>query len=204
MKIIADKNIPQVEHAFGHLGDLQTVPKDEIMASKIKDAEILLVRSEVKVNEALLQRSKVRFVATPTAGIDHIDLDYLRRRDIGFASAPGCNSNSVAEYITAALLLLANRKRIDLAGKMIGIVGVGHVGSKVALKAEALGMNVLLCDPPLRRKTGNSKYLPLDELMGADFITLHVPLTKSGQDTTYHLFDEARIKKMKPGSIGIT
>lgn len=201
MKIIADKNIPQVEEAFGYIGDLHAVEKREIVPTIIKDADVLLVRSEVKVNEALLDGSSVKFVATPTAGIDHIDLEYLESRNIGFAHAPGCNSNSVAEYIAAALLLLCKRKQIEIAGKTLGIVGVGHVGSKVAAKAKALGMNVLLCDPPKQRETGDSMYLPLEQLMNADFITLHVPLTKSGPDATYHLFDEDRIGKMKQGSI---
>lgn len=201
MKIIADQNIPQVEQAFALVGDLQAVEKREIVPLKIKDADILLVRSEVKVNEDLLGGSEVKFVATPTAGIDHIDLEYLKSKNIGFAHAPGCNSNSVAEYIAAALLLLCNRKQIEITGMTIGIVGVGHVGSKVAAKARALGMNVLLCDPPKQRETGDSKYLPLEQLMNADFISLHVPLIKSGPDATHHLFDETRIGKMKKDSI---
>jgi erythronate-4-phosphate dehydrogenase len=62
-------------------------------------------------------------------------------------------------------------------------------------------LNVVLNDPPLRRKTGDEKYRPLDELMDADFITIHVPLTKSGDDATFHLFNEARIGKMKRGAV---
>jgi erythronate-4-phosphate dehydrogenase len=95
----------------------------------------------------------------------------------------------------------SHRTGIPLAGKMIGIVGVGNVGSKVASAARALGLNVVLNDPPLGRTTGDSNYRPLDELMDADFITIHVPLTRSGNDATFHLFDDARINKMKRGAV---
>jgi len=83
----------------------------------------------------------------------------------------------------------------------MGVVGVGNVGSRVARVARILGMNVILNDPPLARKTGDPAFLPLDELMGADVLTLHVPLARSGPDATYHLFDEARLCRMKRGSV---
>jgi erythronate-4-phosphate dehydrogenase len=140
-------------------------------------------------------------VGTVTIGTDHVDLDYLTSRGITFASAPGSNSNSVAEYVAAALLLWSQRTGEALQEKTIGIVGVGNVGSKVERVARALGMKVLLNDPPLARKTGSPSFLPLQELMDADVLTLHVPLTKSGPDATYHLFDEPRINKMKQGAV---
>jgi erythronate-4-phosphate dehydrogenase len=143
----------------------------------------------------------VRFVGTVTIGTDHVDETYLASKGITFVSAPGSNSNSVAEYMAAALLTWSRRTGEALHGKIIGIVGVGNVGSKVLRVVKALGMKAILNDPPLSRATGESKYRPLEELMKADFITVHVPLTKSGEDATYHLFDEARILKMKSGSV---
>jgi erythronate-4-phosphate dehydrogenase len=130
-----------------------------------------------------------------------VDLEYLAANGIGFASAPGSNANSVAEYIAAALLVWSERTGEALNGKTIGVVGVGNVGSRVVRVAKALGMNVILNDPPLARKTGDSSFLPLDELMGADVLTLHVPLTRSGLDATYHLFNESRLSRMKQGSV---
>ncbi len=138
----------------------------------------------------MLANSKVKFVATATIGFEHVDVDYLNKRSIGFASAPGSNANSVADYIVAALLSVAQKHKITLEGKSIGVVGVGNVGSKVAKKCAALGMNVKLNDPPLFRQTGDPKYRPLNELFDCDFITLHTPLTREGQDKTYHLADE--------------
>jgi erythronate-4-phosphate dehydrogenase len=153
------------------------------------------------VDRSLLESSAVRFVGTLTIGTDHIDLEYLKSRNIGFASAPGSNANSVAEYVVAALLTWAEKDRIQLGEKSIGIVGVGNVGRIVAKYVAVLGMRVILNDPPLARVTGDPRYRPLDELMEADVVTLHVPLTRSGQDATVHLFGTDRIRAMKRGSV---
>jgi len=123
--------------------------------------------------------------------------------NIGFASAPGSNANSAAEYVIAALLSVAKKPKIQLAGKSIGIVGAGNVGSRVAKKCAALGMKVLLNDPPLQRETGDAKYLPLEELFECDFVTLHTPLTFEGIDKTFHLADEKFFKSVKKECIFI-
>ena len=160
-----------------------------------------------------------------TIGVDHVDIPYLRSKDIFFANAAGCNANSVAEYIAAALLLYAIRHQRRLQNMTIGIVGVGNVGQKVIEKAKAFGMQILLNDPPLAEILSNSPkrleisqqemdskisdrpysfypsdFLPLDALMEADILTLHTPLIQMGAYATYHLFNEARLNKMKPGS----
>lgn len=201
MLIVADSKITHAEAAFGQFGEVKTVPTGELSNAAIKDAEILLVRSETTVDASLLRGSRVRFVGTATIGTDHVDLEYLEREGIAFASCPGSNANSVAEYVLAALLQVAARKGIRLKGKSLGIVGHGNTGSRTARKAEALGMTLLLNDPPLARATHDARYLSLDELMEADFVSLHVPLTKGGQDPTFHLFDERRLLAMKKGSV---
>ncbi len=203
MKFVVDKNIPLVEKAFSTLGEVTMIETGEFTSEVVRHADVLVVRSETKVNASLLNDSSVKFVGTATIGTDHIDLEYLASRGITFASAPGCNSNSVKEYIVAALLHLAASNGFSLKGKTIGVVGVGNVGSKVVRAAEALGMDVLQNDPPRARAEGNPIFLPLDDLMSADIITLHVPLTKNGEDATYHLFDEQRIGKLKKGVIFI-
>jgi len=144
----------------------------------------------------------VRFVGTCTIGTDHVDTAYLEQRGIAFASAPGCNANSVAEYIVAALLVISRRGAYRLEGKTIGVVGIGNVGSKVVEKCRSLGMRVLQNDPPLARQSPHDrKFLSLDGLMGADFITLHVPLTKSGPDRTWHMADRAFLDRMRQGAV---
>ncbi len=201
LKIVVNKNTPGVVETFSRFGEVLAYGTKEVNRETVRDADLLIVRSETQVGKELLEGSRVRFVGTVTIGTDHIDLDYLRKKGIAFASAPGSNSTSVAEYVAAALLTWSYRKRTSLKGKSLGVVGVGNVGSKVALVGEALGMVLLLNDPPLARQTGEAKFLPLDRLMEADFVTLHVPLTKSGADATHHLFGEQRIRRMKPASV---
>jgi len=197
MKIIADANIPFVAECFSSIGEVKIVGGREITPGIVSDADVLLVRSITPVDSDLLAGSKVRFVATATIGFDHIDVDFLRRNNIGFASAPGSNANSAAEYVIAGLLEIGRKYDIDLEDKSIGIIGVGNVGSRVAKKCAALGMQIYLNDPPLQRQTGEAKYLPLKELFDCDFITLHTPLTFEGVDKTYHLADEKFFKSLK-------
>lgn len=197
MNIVADGNLPLAAEVFGPLGSLSLIDTADFRPETIRGADALVIRSETKVGPGLLDGSRVRFVGTASIGIDHLDLDYLAARSIAFANAPGCNSHSVKEYSAAALLESARRLGFALAGKTIGVIGVGAVGGKAARAAEALGLKVLLNDPPLARTTGASRYVPLDALMDSDILTLHVPLTKIGPDPTFHLFDEARFSRLR-------
>lgn len=203
MKIIADENIPFVAECFSSIGEVVTISGRDMKPDVVSDADILLVRSITKVNSGLLKGSKVQFVATATIGFEHVDVDYLKSRNIGFASAPGSNANSAAEYVIAVLLEIGQKHKITLEGKSIGIIGVGNVGSRVAQKCNALGMKLYLNDPPLQRQTGDSKYLPIEELYNCDFITFHTPLTLKGIDKTFHLADEKFFKSLKSGCVFI-
>ena len=203
MKIVADSNIPFAKQACAALGDVEILKASELSPERLRDCDVLLCRSTRRINAAVLDGTKVRFVATATIGVDHVDLEYLARRGIGFASAPGSNANSVSEYITSALLILARKLGRPLEQMSIGIVGVGNVGTRVAKKAEALGMQVILNDPPLARATGELRYRPLEDLMEADVVTMHVPLAKSGPDRTYHMAGPGFFSALKRGAIFI-
>jgi len=199
MKIVADENIPYVQQCFSSIGDVYALSGRAIGWEAVADADVLLVRSITRVNADLLAGSKVRFVGTATIGVDHIDVDFLNRSNIGFASAPGSNANSAAEYVVAAVLEIAHDHQIQLRGASIGIIGVGNVGSRAAKKCTALGMKTKLNDPPLQRQAGNPKYLGIEELFDCDFITLHTPLTFQGPDKTFHLADHKFFQSLKPG-----
>jgi erythronate-4-phosphate dehydrogenase len=203
MKIIADANIPFVKKCFSSIGDVEVVGGREITREIVADADVLLVRSITPVFADLLTGSKIRFVATATIGFDHIDVGFLRHNYIGFASAPGSNANSAAEYVISALLEIGQKHEICLEGKSIGIIGVGNVGSRVAKKCEALGMKVFLNDPPLYRQTDDAKYLPIQELFDCDFITMHTPLTFEGIDKTFHLADGNFFESLKKNCVFI-
>lgn len=201
MIFVVDRDIPFAGEMFSGRAEVRLFPGDEIDTAAVRDADVLLVRSPTRVTSDLLSGSSVRFVGTATIGYDHIDVGYLGSKGISFARAPGCNSTSVAEYVVAALLEAAGRFDLRLDRLTLGVVGVGNVGSRVAARASAMGMTVLRNDPPLERESASGGFVPMDALMEADIVTLHVPLTKSGPDPTWHLFDEKRISAMKPGSI---
>ncbi|MEN6577474.1 MAG: 4-phosphoerythronate dehydrogenase PdxB [Phycisphaerales bacterium] len=201
MRIIADANIPFVRECFSSVGDVQVLGGREITPQAVAGADALLVRSITSVNEQLLGGSSVRFVGTATIGFDHVDVAYLERSGIGFASAPGSNANSAAEYVIAGLLEVSRRRGLRLEGKSIGVIGVGNVGSRVARKCEALGMEVRRNDPPLQRQTGDPKYVPIEALHDCDFITIHTPLTREGIDKTFHLADAGFFSRLKPGAV---
>jgi erythronate-4-phosphate dehydrogenase len=201
MRIVADANIPFVRECFSSVGEVRVLSGREITPQVVADADALLVRSITAVNEPLLAGSKVRFVGTATIGFDHVDVSYLQRSGIGFASAPGSNANSAAEYVIAGLLEIGRRRRISLEGKSIGVIGVGNVGGRVARKCEGLGMRVVRNDPPLQRQTSDPQYVGLEALYDCDFITIHTPLTREGIDKTFHLADAFFFAQLKPGAV---
>lgn len=201
LKIVVDRHTPLAAEAFSTVGEVVTVETGGFTPLAVRDADAIIVRSETKVGAGLLDGSRVRFVGTTTIGTDHIDTAWLDARGIAFASAPGCNANSVCEYVLAALLHLCQKHRLRLDGLTLGIVGVGNIGAKVERMAAALGMQVLVNDPPLARQTRDPKYRHLDALMMADVITIHVPLTSTGPDATRHCFDATRMASMKRGAL---
>lgn len=204
MNIIADSNIPFVKEAFSEFGNVTLVAGREIDNGKLLDVGMLLVRSVTAVDRKLIKDTPVKFVGTATAGVDHIDIGCLKEFGIGFASAPGSNAESVAEYVASALVHLSHSLKISLAEKVIGIIGVGNVGSRVASVAKALGMHCLLNDPPLQRSNGGCLYSSLDEVLRtSDVITMHVPLTLSGTYATVGMANDKFFKKMKPNAIFI-
>lgn len=201
MKIIIDENIAFAKEAFSFFGDTILLPGREITNDVVKEADILIVRSVTNVDERLLSGSSVKFVGTATIGTDHIDLNYLKSKGITFADAKGCNAFAVAEYFLTALLKVCADEKISLQNKSIGIVGVGNVGSKVAKFSELLGLKVFRNDPPLQRINPNENFSSLNEVLKCDIITLHVPLTFEGEDKTYHLLNEANLKRIKDETV---
>lgn len=197
MKIIADDKIPFLRGVLEPFAEVVYMPGSKISRSDLTDTDGLLIRTRTKCNEALLHGTSVKFIGTATIGYDHIDTDYCDARNIKWINAPGCNSSSVQQYITAALLKLSVDEGFKLKNKTLGIVGVGNVGSKVEKIAGILGMKVLLNDPPRERKEGSDKFVSFDTILReSDIITLHVPLNRSGDDRTYHLISGEVFRSM--------
>ena len=196
MKIIADENIPCVEQAFASLGEVSLLPGRGMRPEHVADADILLVRSVTRVDESLLAGSSVKFVGSATIGFDHVDRGYLSRQGTGFATAPGSNATSAAEYVVSALLVLAEQQGFELSDMRVGIIGFGNVGSRVYSKLSALGMTCLVNDPPLQAQGGPGDFTNLDAVLQTDIVTVHVPYTRTGQWPTHHLVDRQLLGKL--------
>ncbi len=201
MKIIADENIPQVKEAFSRFGDVILVNGREIKNDLLKNIDLLLVRSITNVNENLLENTNVKFVATTTIGTDHVDLEYLKSKNILFADAKGCNAYSVAEYVLCAITNIYYQHKKTFENNTIGIVGYGNIGTKINSFAEALGLQTIINDPPLERNTGKNIFQSLKEALESDIITFHVPLNMTGVDKTFHLLNKDNLDLIKQGSL---
>jgi len=198
MKIIIDDKIPYIQNAFEGVAEVIYLPGSKTTPEIAKDADAIVTRTRTICNEKLLSGSSVKFIATATIGYDHIDTDYCDKAGIKWTNAPGCNSKSVEQYIASTLMVLAERKKLQLKDLCIGVVGVGNVGSKVATVCNLLGMKVLLNDPPRERAEGSTEFVSLQQIVAdADIITLHVPLNLKGEDATFHLGNETFLKTLK-------
>ncbi|MBN2163375.1 MAG: 4-phosphoerythronate dehydrogenase [Pontiellaceae bacterium] len=204
MKIVCAETVLLGFEALSNAGKTEVIPDREITREHLMDADALVVRSKTRINRELLHDTPVKFIGTATAGSDHIDADYLASRGIYWCAAPGCNANSVSEYLIAGLLTLSKRHDFSLEGKTIGVIGCGNVGSRVVKKCEALGMRVLRNDPPLSAVSADPDFMPLDELLPiADIVTLHVPLIKHKPWPTDRMADYVFFEHLKPGAIFI-
>lgn len=191
MKIVADENIPYLKGFAEKYGEVVYLPGASFSRETIKDADALIVRTVTHFGEEILKGSNVKLISSATIGYDHIDTQYCDANNIEWTNAPGCNSNSVQQYIASVVIMLSRKYNFDLEGKTIGIVGVGNVGKKVAAICELLGMRVLLNDPPRQASEGGDIFVSLDTIKKeSDFITFHTPLTKQGQYKTLHLADD--------------
>ena len=200
MLIVADENIPLLDAFFEGFGEIRRVPGRSIDRATVEQADVLLVRSVTNVSRDLLQGSKVRFVGTCTIGTDHLDLEYFAEADIGWSSAPGCNARGVVDYVLGSLLTLAEIEGVALAERTYGVVGAGEVGGRLVKVLQGLGWKVLVCDPPRQASEGGD-YASLEQIIAqCDVISLHTPLTSSGEQSTRHLFDRQRLEQLKPGA----
>lgn len=209
LRLVADENMPGVEACCARLGrhvEVVRRPGRSLSAADVAAADILLVRSITRVDAALLAGSPVRFVGTATIGTDHLDIPWLEAQGIAWASAPGCNARAVGEWVLNVLVQLAAEQGVTLAGRTLGIIGLGHVGRQVAQLVRLLGIDVIACDPflappDLPPALADVPLLALDELLAqADMVTVHTPLTRSGPHPSHHLLDAGRLASLRPGA----
>ena len=205
LRLVADANIPAAREAFSAFGEVRLLPGRDIVREDLRQADALLVRSVTRVDAALLEGTPVRFVGTATAGTDHVDAEALRQLGIAFASAPGSNATSVVETVLAALLALAADRGVGLAGRTLGVVGVGQVGRRLIPRARALGLEVVASDPPLAASGGapGVTLVGLAEVLeAADIVTLHTPLStpQASAHPTAGMIGAEALQAMRPGA----
>lgn len=202
MKIVADRDIFQVESCFSPHGELVLLPGREITAAHVSDADALLVRTVTRINADLVQGSALRFIGSATSGIDHVDMSCLGNGDIHFCHAPGCNADAVVNFVVASLAWLTQQDGTDWRDKSVGIIGAGNVGGRLANILLALGMGVLVYDPMLASSHPLANCLTtLEQVLAQDVVTLHVPLSGSGPYQTWHMLDAENLSLLKSGAI---
>jgi len=189
MKLVIDDACYAYSEIFGKFGEITAIAGRDITAEVVQDADVLIVRSRTRVDGALLERSRVKFVGSTVAGLDHVDQEYLADNKIAFFSAQGCNSMAVAEFVISGIVNLADELDFNCRAKTLGIIGVGNVGSRLAAKADLMGINTLLNDPIRQEKENLTDFVDLNTALSADIVTFHTPLTKGGKYPSYKLLN---------------
>ena len=197
MKIVADDRIPYLPGVFESCGvEVVYLPGKDISSRHLADADALIVRTRTRCDRKLLENTSVKMVATATIGCDHISAGDLDELGIHWCNAPGCNASSVQQYVCSALINIS----ADWQGKILGVVGVGHVGSLVAQLGRNLGMEVLLCDPPRSEKEGPDGFVDLETIaQRSDVVTLHVPFSVAGAYPTSGMIGRDFFRAVKAG-----
>ena len=201
MKLLIDDAVWGSNQIFSEFGKVVTLPGREIGSESLKGFNALIVRSRTKVDEKLLRGSKIKFVGSTVAGLDHIDQTYLEDNAINLSSAQGCNANAVAEFVISAIANLSYDYNFKLSDRTLGIIGVGNVGRRLDFKAKQLGIKTLLNDPPRESAEGSEHFVSLEEALGADIVTFHTPLTFSGIYSTHNLLDSHNFNHIKKDAI---
>lgn len=201
MKIVADSHIPFIKDYFGQYGDLILKPGRDIHANDVRDADILMVRSITHVDAKLLENSHVKFVGSVTAGTDHLDTKWLDQAGIAWSAATGFNAPPVADYVVSAVAALQRKGILPTTGVRAAVIGVGNVGQLVENKLRLLNFELALCDPLRAEKEADFASVPLEEIANFDFISLHVPLTRTGAYPTHHFIDKHFLQRQKKGAV---
>ena len=190
MKVVVDKGIKSIQEIISLLNGFDAVEliffsSSDIKNSNIKDADVLLVRSTVKVDELLLAGTNIKLIGSATSGIDHIDTHYLKKNYIKWFYAPGCNASSVVNYVMSSICFLKDKGIFDSTSS-VGIIGYGNIGKKLKKALDYFSIENLIYDPFL-----NFEYLvDIEQIKNCNLITLHVPMTYKTEFPTYNMIDE--------------
>jgi erythronate-4-phosphate dehydrogenase len=201
MKVIVDKDIKNFIDLVNELDGLQDIKFTYVTSKEIDndlliDADVLFIRSTTKIDKKLLENSSVKLIGSATAGIDHVDIDYLESSQIRWFYSPGCNSSSVVHYVLSSIGYL---KKINVMNEdsILGIIGCGNVGAKLRLILNKLKIKNMICDP-----YKDFDYLSsMEEVSQCEVISLHTPLTFSDKYATHNMIDKYFLENSQVGTI---
>ncbi len=222
MKILICDNLnQQVYKELETIGDCVDISKsnskDKDLANHIKDCEIVVIRSATKLTKEVLDNAEqLKIIARCGVGIDNVDIDFAKSKNIFVTNSPSANLISVVE-LTVALIISVSRKLsladshlkkgewnrsqflgYELYGKTLGIVGFGKAGRLVAERMKSFGMSIVFYDPYVTDWNGSEESIKLDDLLRtADVVSIHVIKTKD----TENLISKDMLDLLKPSSI---
>ncbi|HOZ71185.1 MAG TPA: hydroxyacid dehydrogenase [Spirochaetales bacterium] len=182
---------------------------------RVADAEIIIVRSKTKVDKAMMDKApKLKFIIRGGVGVDTIDVEYAKSKNVAVDNTPEASSLAVAELAFALMISLPNHiaeadasmkqgkwlkkelERTELAGKTLGLVGIGRIAREVAVRAKAFGMRVIAYDKFVE-KSDAAEMMSLEQVLAqSDYISLHTPLT----DETKGMINAKALASMKKGA----
>ena len=191
--------------------------KNQDLVSEINDAEIVVIRSSTQLTKEIIEKgNNLKIIARCGVGVDNIDVEYAKSKNIKVTNSPSANLTSVVE-LTVALIINAARKinlsdshlkdgkwdrkefiGIELSGKQLGIIGFGKAGRLVSDRMKSFGMSVVFYDPYIKDWEGHEKNLELDELLSSsDVISIHVIKTEE----TKNLISKEKLDLLKKSAI---
>lgn len=198
LRILADASLPNIERILSPL-TVNLYYDTASLSAQRNENDILLCRSTLVVNKALLHDSRIKIIGTASSGSDHIDKPYLQSQGIKWFSAKGVNAHAVADYICMIIAYLLQQKNTAL-GKNAGIVGYGAVGKAVKQRLTLLGFNVKCCDPWQKQQPSFQHY-PLEALKDCDLLLLHCNYHRVEPYPSHHLIDKNFLRNFNPNGL---
>lgn len=197
--VLADQHLFKIKEIIPDEINLQLYDPENGLPGNIDQADALLIRTVTKINKHTLHPipKKLKFLATGSAGTDHVDIDFLKEHGVGFAYSPGCNARSVAEYVVTALLIWAEKKQVDLDAESIGIIGAGHVGSALLNVLDRMKWKYVCYDPPRAARDSSFHSAELSDVLNCSILSFHTSLTCKGSYPTYHWLDKEKLSGNK-------
>lgn len=199
MKILADYSLPNLLEAFPAPFQLTFYQHLDEVPLLLKGQDILLCRANLKITAHLLEKTSIRYVATASSGVDHVDENFLTNAGIELLDAKGCNAGAVADYVLASLAYLKKYK--GFKPYKAGVIGMGMVGSRVASYLKAAQLEVICYDPPKHNLNSHFHSHSLESLYQCDLICLHPNLHYTQPHPSFHLVNEYFLNQLKPGCV---